>query len=113
MGLYPFPQAICPTLSHSLVQPTLWAILADTPQRPQYNPGMDSGIDKAQWLKTYRQTTEMLEVIRARELVALTDEEVWRRIKSLKVVGKPWRERPDWSGLVEQQELFHRGRKRQ
>ncbi len=74
---------------------------------------MDSRIDKTQWLKTYRETTEMLEIIRDRELAALTDEEVWRRIRALKVAGKPWRERPDWSGLVEQQELFHRRRKRQ
>lgn len=79
----------------------------------QYNTGMDSRIDKTQWLKAYRETTEMLQIIRDRELIALTDAEVWQRIKTLKVAGKLWRQRPGWSGLVEQQNLFQRGRKKQ
>jgi hypothetical protein len=58
--------------------------------------------------REYRETSEMLETIRARELAAMTDGDVLRIIKSLNVVGKPWREREDWSGLVEQQALFRR-----
>jgi hypothetical protein len=64
--------------------------------------------DKSRWLANFRATTEILERIRARELAAMTDEEALRRMMSLSVPGTPWRERPDWSGLVEQQALFHR-----
>lgn len=67
--------------------------------------------DKQQWLARYRETAESLERIRARELAEMTDEEALRRIMSLSVVGTPWRERPDWSGLVEQQDIFHRRKK--
>ncbi len=54
-------------------------------------------------------TIEALEQIRAEELAALTDEEAFRQIRSLCVATTPWRERPDWSGLVEQQAIFHKG----
>lgn len=67
--------------------------------------------DVERWRAEHRATVEMLEQIRARELVGMTDEEAWRRIQSLCVVGKPWRQRPDWSGLVEQQAIFQRARK--
>ena len=61
-----------------------------------------------QWRATYRATAEALETIRARELAALTDAEALRQIKSLCMLGPVWRERPEWSGLVEQQALFQR-----
>lgn len=64
--------------------------------------------DKQQWQAQYRATVEALERIRAQELAAMTDEQAWRIIESLNVGEPPWRERPDWSGLVEQQALFHR-----
>lgn len=69
---------------------------------------MDSIGDKEQWRAEYRATTEMLERIRARELAAMTDEQALRQILSLSTCEPPWRERPDWSGLVEQQAFFHR-----
>ncbi len=72
---------------------------------------MDKIVDKEQWLKSYCETSELLQAIRERELRAMTDEEALRRIQSLTMIGKPWRERPDWSGLVEQQAIFHRRRK--
>jgi hypothetical protein len=72
---------------------------------------MDKSFDKKQWLKKYRDTSELLQTIRERELRAMTDEEALRQIQSLCVAGKPWRQRPDWSGLVEQQAIFHRRRK--
>jgi hypothetical protein len=56
----------------------------------------------------YRGRSNALERVRARELAAMTDEEALRQILSLSVPGIPWRERPDWSGLVEQQAIFHR-----
>ena len=67
--------------------------------------------DKAQWLANYRDTADALERIAARDLAEMTDEECLRRIASLTVCEPPWRERPDWSGLVEQQAIFHRRRK--
>lgn len=62
------------------------------------------------WREQYRATSEALERIRAQELAALTEEEALRRIKSLRAFGPIWRERPAWSGLVEQQAVFHRRR---
>jgi hypothetical protein len=70
----------------------------------------DSRADGQAWLTQYRATAEALEAIRLQELAAMTEEEALRRIKSLNVAEEPWRERPNWSGLVEQQALFH-GRK--
>ncbi len=74
-------------------------------------PPMEHIEDKKKWLANYRETTALLEQIRNDELRALTDDQAVRIIASLNVVGTPWRERPDWSGLVEQQALFHRVRK--
>jgi hypothetical protein len=67
--------------------------------------------DKQRWLAEYRATSEVLERIRAQDLASMTDEEAYRRIMSLSVIGPAWRERPDWSGLVEQQAIFHRRKK--
>jgi hypothetical protein len=64
--------------------------------------------EKRRWREWYRRSSEALERIRLEELAQMTDEDALRRIKSLKVAGTGWRERPDWSGLVEQQALFHR-----
>ena len=67
--------------------------------------------DKKAWQAKHRAAMEALERIEARELMAMTDEEALRRLLSLRVVEPVWRERPDWSGLVEQQALFHRKKK--
>jgi len=72
---------------------------------------MNPDLDKAQWRRQYQETVESLESIRAQELKAMTDAEAWRVIQSLNAAQTPWRERSDWSGLVEQQALFHRGKK--
>ena len=77
-------------------------------RRKAYTFGMNVIRGKAHWLALYRETMEELERIRARELHAMTEEEALRRIMSLGTCEPPWRERPDWSGLVEQQALFHR-----
>jgi hypothetical protein len=52
---------------------------------------------------------EAVEIFKAHELAAMTDERARQIIRSL---GAPegWRERPDWSGLVEQQAIFHKKR---
>jgi hypothetical protein len=65
-----------------------------------------------EWRKAYRDRVEALETQRLRELSEMTDERALQIIMSLKVEGTPWRERPDWSGLVEQQRLFMRGMKK-
>ena len=54
---------------------------------------------------------EAVEVHKARELAAMTEERAREIILSLGA-AEQWRERSDWSGLVEQQALFHRGRRR-
>ncbi len=58
------------------------------------------------WREQYRATSEALEIIRAQELAAMTEERARQIIQSLGAV-EGWRERPDWSGLVEQQAIFH------
>lgn len=58
------------------------------------------------WREQYRATTEALEAVRVQELAAMTDGRAREIIRSLSA-AEVWRERPDWSGLVEQQALFH------
>jgi hypothetical protein len=52
---------------------------------------------------------EAVEAFKAQELAAMTEERAWQIIQRL---GAPegWRERRDWSGLVEQQAIFHKRR---
>jgi hypothetical protein len=52
---------------------------------------------------------QAVEVHKARELAAMTDERALEIILSLGA-AEPWRERSDWSGLVTQQALFHKRR---
>jgi hypothetical protein len=52
---------------------------------------------------------EAIEAVRAQEIASLTDDRAREIIQSLGVVDA-WRERPDWSGLVEQQDILHRRR---
>jgi hypothetical protein len=53
---------------------------------------------------------EAVETFKAHELAAMTEE---RARQIMQWLGAPegWRERPDWSGLVEQQEIFQRARR--
>ncbi|HNQ91111.1 MAG TPA: hypothetical protein PKM73_21055 [Verrucomicrobiota bacterium] len=57
----------------------------------------------------YHARWEAVETFKAQELAAMTEERAWQIIQRLGTV-EGWRERPDWSGLVEQQALFHKGR---
>jgi len=75
-------------------------------------PDVKLPANKKQWLAEYRNRVEALERIRALELKNMTDDEALRKIESLECAGKPWRERPNWSGLVEQQAIFHRRKKK-
>ena len=52
---------------------------------------------------------EAVETVKAQELAAMTEDRAREIIQSLGAV-EGWRERPDWSGLVEQQAIFQRGR---
>jgi hypothetical protein len=58
------------------------------------------------WRAEYYARWEAVETAKARELAAMTEERARQIIQSLGAV-EPWRERSDWSGLVEQQALFH------
>lgn len=64
---------------------------------------------KARFQADYHARWEAVEAVKAQELAALTEERARQMIQSLGAV-EGWRERPDWSGLVEQQALFHRRR---
>jgi hypothetical protein len=75
-----------------------------------YNAKMHPVTDKQKWRAQYRQTSEELARLETVDLASLTDEEALVRLHRLEPVERPWRERPDWSGLVEQQAIFHRRR---
>jgi len=61
--------------------------------------------------KPLRLRWEAVETFRAQELASMTDERARDIIRMLGAV-QGWRERPDWSGLVEQQTVFRRARPR-
>ena len=64
---------------------------------------------KEKFQAEYHARWEAVEIFKAHELAAMTEERARQIIQSLgAVVG--WRERPDWSGLVEQQAIFHQRR---
>lgn len=67
---------------------------------------MDTPPDNEAWRAWYKARTEALERIRAQELAAMTEERAWEIIQSLETAAPPWRDRPDWSGLIEQQRIF-------
>jgi hypothetical protein len=57
----------------------------------------------------YHARWEDVETFKAQELAAMTEERAREIIQSLGA-AEGWRERSDWSGLVEQQALFHKRR---
>lgn len=57
----------------------------------------------------YHARWEAVEIFKAHELASMTEERAWQIIQSLGAV-EGWRERPDWSGLVEQQAIFQKSR---
>ena len=58
----------------------------------------------------YRARWNAVETFKAHELAAMTDERARQIIQSLGAV-EGWRERRNWSGLVDQQAIFHKGRR--
>ncbi|MCL4180749.1 MAG: hypothetical protein KJ072_23750 [Verrucomicrobia bacterium] len=50
---------------------------------------------------------EAVEAVKAQELAAMTEERARQIIQMLGAV-EGWRERADWSGLVEQQAIFQK-----
>jgi hypothetical protein len=58
----------------------------------------------------YNARWEAVETFKAHELAAMTDEKARQIIQMLGAV-EGWREQPDWSGLVEQQVIFLKGRR--
>lgn len=61
---------------------------------------------------TYRERAEALERMRARELASMTEERALEIMKSLVAVDAPRQQPENWSGLVEQQALFAKWRRR-
>jgi hypothetical protein len=57
----------------------------------------------------YHARWEAVETFKAHELAAMTEDRARQIIQMLGAI-EGWRERPDWSGLVEQQAHFHKGR---
>ncbi len=67
--------------------------------------------DKQEKLRQeYLARWEAIQAAQAKELAAMTDEQVRQIIPTLSA-PEPWRMFPDWSGLVEQQAMFMRGHK--
>jgi hypothetical protein len=64
---------------------------------------------KEKFQADHRARWEAIAAAHARELAAMTEERARQIIESLGAV-EGWRERPDWSGLVEQQAVFLKAR---
>ena len=64
---------------------------------------------KEKFQAEYHARWEAVEMFKAHELAAMTQERARQIIESLGAV-EGWRERPDWSGLVEQQAIFAKSR---
>lgn len=65
---------------------------------------------KEAWRRDYHLRWQAVEAFKAQELARMTDERARQIIQSLGAV-EGWRERPDWSGLVEQQAVFQKARR--
>lgn len=84
--------------------------LADSRGWRGYNAAMSSDpLELNEARAEYFARWEAVEAFKAQELAAMTEERARRIIQMLGAV-EGWRERPDWSGLVEQQAIFQKGR---
>ena len=63
------------------------------------------------WRVRHRAAARALQKVQDDDLVGMSNEEALRRLQLLTDCS-PWRERADWSGLVEQQAIFMRARKK-
>lgn len=84
---------------------------ADSARYLGYTGGMDSDPleFREKFQAEYRARWDAVETIKAQELAAMTEERARQIIQSLGAV-EAWRERSDWSGLVDQQAIFLKGR---
>jgi hypothetical protein len=64
---------------------------------------------KEKFQAEYHARWEAVEIFKAHELAAMTEERARQIIESLGAM-EGWRERSDWSGLVEQQAIFAKSR---
>ena len=67
--------------------------------------------DKELWRASGSKTAELLETLRTREIASMTDEQALDAIRSLVTAETPWSENANYSGLIEQQAIFHRNGK--
>ena len=85
--------------------------MADIPGATAYTVHMSSEpLELKEALRMeYHSRWHAVESFKAQELARMTEERARQIIQSLGAV-EGWRERPDWSGLVEQQALFQKAR---
>lgn len=86
-----------------------WLADRDFPRRYTQHVNSDS-LELNEARAEYHARWEAVEIAKAQELAALTEERACQIIERLAAI-EGWRERPDWSGLVEQQALFAKGRR--
>ena len=82
--------------------------VADKPSSCRYIISMNSEpLELKEARAAYFARWEAVETVKAHELAAMTEE---RARQIMQWLGAPegWRDRPDWSGLVEQQAIFHK-----
>jgi hypothetical protein len=81
---------------------------ADITHRPRYIAPMSSTSAEMQERLRAEYYTRWAAVdrVKAKELANLTEEEARKIIQRL-AAPEEWRARPDWSGLVDQQAIFH------
>jgi hypothetical protein len=101
--------------SHVRIRLLVWNVLtesnADSPPAGGYTLRMSSEpLQLKEARAEHHARWEAVEIFKAHELAAMTEERARQIIQSLGAV-EGWRERTDWSGLVEQQAIFLRGRR--
>ncbi len=90
---------------------SLNGMIADNSGRSRHTICMNSDpLELKEKQTAYHARWEAVETVKAQELAAMTEERAWQIIQWLGAV-EGWRDNPDWSGLVEQQEIFHKGRR--
>lgn len=67
--------------------------------------------EKIEWRKRHHERYLAIARFEAQELAAMTEDERMSAMKSL-VSYEEWRDEQEWSGLVEQQRIFMRARKK-
>ena len=68
--------------------------------------------ERRQWMQQWREASIALDEIKRDELANMSDEEAWRQTEDVLSITNLWRNPDDSCGLIEQQAVFHRRRKK-